>query len=201
MGKLLVQNKEFKMKKKVFSMWIAFALVSGLVATAFADPSIPEKKQTVLGLYLTAREAYVKWHTDKANIKILDVRTPGEYIFVGHAPMAVNIPIRFLAPKVDAASGKPRMPLNDNFIEEVRKRFQPADTIFVMCRSGGRSAAAVNTLDKAAYNQVYNIVDGFEGDALSVPGSYNNGRRIVNGWKNAGLPWTYTLDPQLAYSR
>ncbi|MDJ0876775.1 MAG: hypothetical protein QNJ02_15990, partial [Desulfobacterales bacterium] len=71
----------------------------------------------------------------------------------------------------------------------------------VMCRSGGRSAAAVNTLAKAGYKQVYNIVDGFEGDALKIPGSYNNGRRIVSGWKNAGLPWTYKLDPQLAYSR
>ncbi len=188
------------MIKKVIFLWIVSALVSGLVAAAYAGPSIPEKKQTVLGLYLTAREAYVKWHTDKTNINILDVRTPGEYIFVGHAPMAVNIPIKFLAPKVDAVSGKPTMPLNENFVAEVRQRFQPADTIFVMCRSGGRSAAAVNKLAKAGYKKVYNIVDGFEGDALDVPGSYNNGRHLVNGWKNAGLPWTYKLDPKLAYS-
>ena len=189
------------MRKSMIGIWIVTALFSGLVATAYAGPSIPENKKTVLGLYLTAREAYVKWHTDKATIKILDVRTPGEYIFVGHAPMAVNIPIKFLAPKVDAGSGKPTMPLNANFVDEVRKKFESTDTILVMCRSGGRSAAAVNTLAKAGYKQVYNIVDGFEGDALKMPGSYNDGRRIVNGWKNAGLPWTYTLEPQLAYSR
>ncbi len=189
------------MKKPIFFIWIAVALVLGQGAIVNADTSLPKKKQTVLGLYVTAREAYVKWHTDKANIKILDVRTPGEYIFVGHAPMAANIPIRFLAPQLDAGSGKPTMPLNENFIEEVRKKFEPTDTILVMCRSGGRSAAAVNTLAKAGYKQVYNIVDGFEGDDLKMPGSYNNGRRIVNGWKNAGLPWTYSLDPHLAYSR
>ena len=93
------------------------------------------------------------------------------------------------------------MPLNESFIEDVRKKFDPTDTILVMCRSGGRSAAAVNILAKAGYKQVYNIVDGFEGDDLNTPGSHNNGRRLVNGWKNAGLPWTYTLDPELAYSR
>ncbi len=189
------------MKKPIVFIWIAVALVLGQFAIVNADTSLPKKKQTVLGLYMTAREAYIKWHTDKANIKILDVRTPGEYIFVGHAPMAANIPIRFLDPQVNAGSGKPVMPLNESFIEEVRKKFEPTDTILVMCRSGGRSAFAVNTLAKAGYKQVYNIVDGFEGDALKIPGSYNNGRRLVNGWKNAGLPWTYTLDPQLAYSR
>ena len=194
-------QKGEEMKKPIGFIWITASLVLGLIATAYAGTTIPEKKQTVLGLYITAREAYVKWHTDKANIKILDVRTPGEYIFVGHAPMAANIPIRFLDPEVDAGSGRPAMPLNKNFVEEVRKKFEPSDTILVMCRSGGRSAAAVNTLAKAGYKQVYNIVDGFEGDALNVPGSYNNGRRLLNGWRNAGLPWTYKLDPQLAYSR
>ena len=189
------------MRKSSIYILIAAALVLGLITTAYAGTAIPEKKQTTLGLYVTAREAYIKWHTDKDNIKILDVRTPGEYIFVGHVPMAANIPIRFLSPQVDAGSGKPAMPLNENFIEDARKRFEPTDTILVMCRSGGRSAAAVNTLAKAGYKQVYNIVDGFEGDALKIPGSYNNGRRLVNGWKNAGLPWTYSLDPKLAYSR
>ncbi len=189
------------MRKLSVYIWIAAVLSLILVATAYAGPSIPEKKQTVLGLYVTAREAYVKWHTDEANIKILDVRTPGEYIFVGHAPMAANIPIKLLDPRVDAGSRKPVMRLNENFVEEVRKKFAPTDTILVMCRSGGRSAAAVNTLARSGYKQVYYIVDGFEGDALKIPGSYNNGRRLVNGWKNAGLPWTYSLDPKLAYSR
>jgi hypothetical protein len=44
-----------------------------------------------------------------------------------------------------------------------------------------------------------NIVDGFEGDALKIKGSYNNGRRLINGWKNSGAPWTYELDPDLMY--
>ena len=188
------------MKKHIILAWIAAALLLGLVATAYGDPSVPQNKQTVLGLYVTAREAFTRWHTDKAHIKILDVRTPGEYIFVGHAPMAANIPIRFLEPRINAVTNRPVMPLNESFVEDVRKRFKPADTLMVMCRSGGRSAAAVNMLAKAGYKKVYNIVDGFEGDALKLPESYNNGRRLVNGWKNSGAPWTYRLDPQLTYN-
>jgi hypothetical protein len=34
-------------------------------------------------------------------------------------------------------------------------------------------------------------VDGYEGDkAKSGP---NKGQRVVNGWKNNGLPWSYKL--------
>jgi len=36
----------------------------------------------------------------------------------------------------------------------------------------------------------YTVVDGFEGDRNKDPSSPNYGRRNVNGWKNAGLPWT-----------
>ena len=45
---------------------------------------VPEKKQTSLGLYLTAQEAYDMWKADPKRVNILDVRTPEEYIFVGH---------------------------------------------------------------------------------------------------------------------
>jgi rhodanese-related sulfurtransferase len=71
--------------------------------------------------------------------------------------------------------------------------------LMVMCRSGGRSAIAVNTLGKAGFKNVYNITDGFEGDRLELPESYENGKRIINGWKNSGAPWTYKLDPKLVY--
>ena len=63
----------------------------------------------------------------------------------------------------------------------------------VMCRSGGRSAMAVNLLAKAGFTNVYNIIDGMEGDAVEDPDSVFVGQRLVNGWKNAGCPWTYEL--------
>jgi rhodanese-related sulfurtransferase len=68
-----------------------------------------------------------------------------------------------------------------------------------MCRSGGRSAYAVNLLAKTGFKNVYSIVDGFEGDKLDIEGSYYKGKRLVNGWKNSGAPWTYQLDSELLY--
>jgi hypothetical protein len=48
----------------------------------------PKEKQTELGLYLTAKEAYDLWKTDPDEVMILDVRIPEEYLFVGHPAMA-----------------------------------------------------------------------------------------------------------------
>lgn len=158
-----------------------------------ADSPVPGSKQTVLGKYVTAKEAYEKYSADPGSVHILDVRTPGEYIFVGHAPMAVNIPFRFLSPGLTLRNG-PVMPENGHFVEEVEKRYRKTDTLLVMCRSGGRSAAAVNKLADAGFSNVYNITDGFEGEADK------NGRRTIDGWKNSGIPWTYTLEPGLAYN-
>ena len=57
----------------------------------------------------------------------------------------------------------------------------------------------MNELAKAGFTNVYTITDGFEGDKLNIQGSYNNGKRIVNTWKNSGASWTYKLDPALIY--
>lgn len=64
-----------------------------------------------------------------------------------------------------------------------------------MCRSGGRSAIAVNMLAKAGFRNVYNITDGMEGDSVKDPNSVYQGQRLVNGWKNSGVPWTYKVKP------
>jgi hypothetical protein len=58
---------------------------------------------------------------------------------------------------------------------------------------------AVNLLAEAGFKQVYNITDGFEGDVVKDPESYYNGKRVKNGWRNSGAPWTYDLDPTLMY--
>jgi rhodanese-related sulfurtransferase len=160
---------------------------------------IPKKKQTTLGLYVTAKEAYAMYQKDPEKIKILDVRTPQEYEFLGHAPMAVNVPVEFMTYKWNPKKKSYAMKVNRKFVREVKKEFKPADTILVMCRSGARSAMAVNLLAKAGYKQVYNITDGFEGDMIKNPKDPNVGRRMKNGWRNSGAPWTYELDPKLMF--
>jgi hypothetical protein len=59
------------------------------------NEQIPKKKQTVLGLYATSAEAYDKWQATPDKVKLLDVRTPEEFIFVGHPEMAQCIPLGF----------------------------------------------------------------------------------------------------------
>jgi hypothetical protein len=40
--------------------------------------SLPKLKQTVLGLYVTAKEAYEKWLAEPDKVEIIDTRTPEE---------------------------------------------------------------------------------------------------------------------------
>jgi rhodanese-related sulfurtransferase len=187
------------MKRRLLVVPILFFLIFSFTALTLAETIVPKSKQTVLGLYLTAKEAFSKWHVDSDKVVVLDVRTPEEYIFVGHAPMARNIPVRFLNQELTAKKRRPVMEMNPVFVSQVKKDYKANDTILIMCRSGGRSALAVNFLAEAGFQQVYNITDGFEGDAVKDPQSYYNGKRVKNGWRNSGAPWTYKLDPNLMY--
>ncbi len=162
-----------------------------------APPDLPAAKRTVLGLYVTAKEAYEKWKADPQNVKILDVRTPEEYLFVGHPEMAWNVPLLLQTHQWDAAGKRLVMRPNPGFLSQVKQIVKPADTLLVMCRSGGRSARVANLLAKQGLKRVYTVTDGMEGDTVKDPQSVFYGKRMVNGWKNSGLPWTYVLDPKL----
>ncbi len=157
-------------------------------------PELPKDKQTSLGLYLTAAEAYDKWLAAPDTVKVLDVRTLEEYIYVGHAPMAWNIPLASQTHQWDPDKGYFAYQPNLNFLSQVKAVAQPDDTILVMCRSGGRSAMAVNLLAENGFKNVYQITDGMEGDAVKDPESPVKGQRLLNGWKNSGAPWTYEPD-------
>jgi rhodanese-related sulfurtransferase len=153
-------------------------------------------KQTVLGLYATSKEAFEKWQADPGKVKILDVRTPEEFLFVGHPTMAWKVPVAFQTWKWDAAKKQfPLQPLPD-FAARVKEIAGPKDTLMLLCRSGGRSAIAVNMLAQAGFKNVWNVVDGFEGDRVKDPESVFDGMPLKNGWKNSGCPWTYELTPE-----
>jgi rhodanese-related sulfurtransferase len=168
------------------------------ISTPHAKHLVLEEKLTSLGLYVTAQEAYEMWKADPERIKVLDVRTFEEYVLIGHAEMAANVPLAFPTYNWDANKGNYSVVGNKDFITHATQRFKPEDTILVMCRSGGRSAMAVNALAKAGFTQVHNIIDGFEGDKVDDPESIYHGMRLRNGWKNSA-PWTYRLDPKLVW--
>ena len=87
--------------------------------------------------------------------------------------------------------------MNPDFVELVKERFSPEDTILVSCRSGGRGAMAINALAGEGFTKAYNVLDGMEGSRVEDPDSVFDGMRVKNGWKVSGLPWTYDLDPDV----
>ncbi len=201
MFKKAVKKGGCSMKKNVRVMIITFfALLSLVFTVTAADPPADEKKYTQASKYVTAIEAYEMWKAAPDKIKIVDCRTQEEYVFVGHASMAYNIPSKLWTGKWNEEKKDYDLQDNPDFEAQAKKLFGLNDAIMVMCRSGHRSAASVNRLTKAGFTNVYNIVDGFEGDKIKDADSYFNGKRVKNGWKNSGAPWTTDLDVKLLYT-
>lgn len=175
---------------------VLFCFLSLAIA---ADVPKDEKKRTSLGKYATAAEAYKMWKANPEKVKIVDCRTPEEYVYLGHPPMATNIPSKLWTGKWNAEKKEFVLEDNSEFESLVKKKFGSDATVLIICRSGHRSAASVERLAKAGLKDVYNLVDGYEGDMINDPESCYKGKRLWNGWKNSNAPWTYELDPTLIY--
>ena len=157
---------------------------------------LPEGKQTTVGLYVTAREAYEMRQASPDQVKLIDVRTPEEYALIGHPEMAWNIPVGFITYQRKDGKLEYGVRMNAEFVPEVKRLAEPTDTLLLMCRSGGRSAMAIDLLATVGFKNLYNITDGMEGDKVEDPENVFHGKRMRNGWKNWGLPWTYGIDPE-----
>ena len=58
------------------------------------DPrDLPSAKRTLPGLYVTAKEAWQAWQAATDEVVLIDVRTPEEWMFVGHASMDWKVPL------------------------------------------------------------------------------------------------------------
>ncbi len=172
------------------------ALVTMAGFQVAAADEVPKEKQTKLGLYLTPAKALEVVKTERAKTLFVDVRTRGEVQFVGMT-QEVDGHVPFVEMNEfgewDEANTRYKFDPNPVFSQSVEvllkaKGLTKADRVIVMCRSGDRSARAVNLLADAGFTNVWNQVEGFEGDLSK------EGQRSVNGWKNAGLPWSYKLD-------
>lgn len=162
------------------------------IETTVAADTLPEKKRTKAGLYLTAAETAAVLAA-REDVILLDVRSPEETMFVGYpATGDVNIPFKTVDPAhgYNEKKSSYKMIGNPGFAETVKTYLTGRDVaaVVVMCRSGGRSAQAVDALIEAGVDvPLYSMVDGFEGDKNDA------GKRMVNGWKNAGADWTDKL--------
>ncbi len=185
---------------------LALAL-SALPASAVDESTVREKWHTPFHLYLTAKEAYAMKTDDPKGWLLIDVRTPQELRYAGVASQVdANVPYRFDSTewreKPDGIHGTFRRPLNFDFEAAVQnvlraKGLNKSSPVIIMCTSGSRAPYAARALHDAGFTQVYTQVEGFEG--IKAKSGEHKGKRVVAGWKNEGLPWSYDLQTSKMY--
>lgn len=193
-------HQENNMNRKLLTAGLLIAATTFTTSALALDYSkLPKKKQTTLGLYVSPTNAHAMIEGENGKLLFIDVRTRAEVNFLGMPTEAdANIPYMKLSEWYgwDAKKNNFKMELNDEFLPALRARLAEKglskdDRVILMCRSGSRSAAAANLLAKDGFTNVYTIVEGYEGDKAKH--GEHKGQRVVNGWKNTDLPWTYKL--------
>ena len=115
------------------------------------------------------------WALVKAGAaRLIDVRTAEELTFVGRVPDSQHV----------AWQTGPALIRNPRFLRELEARGSRDGVLVLLCRSGKRSAAAASAAAKAGFAQVFNVLEGFEGDLDT-----NQRRGDSGGWRHRGLPW------------
>lgn len=186
---------------------LKITLLTALLASACLAPAIAAEapkdpsRQTSWGLYVDSREAYTMKTGDKGSQMLLvDVRDPIEIMFTGFSDVVdVNVPyMRSNRQKWNEKKSVYAMEVNADFEAGIAKalaahQLTKDSPILLMCRSGGeRGAPSAKMLEGKGYTQVYVVTDGFEGGTVKEGDKKN--WRLVDGWKNSGLPWGYTLN-------
>ncbi len=193
-------------------------LVGGLLfAATFANAAdwapgstdwaaLPEVKRSKLALYLTPQQAYDMKKQYPKGVAFFDVRTRAEAMYVGW-PSDADALVPFVEhPEImsdwDDKRFMYKLEPNQDFVPEIERRMKEMGLgkdapVILICRSGDRSSKAQDRLQMAGFTRVYSITEGVEGD--TAKDGPKAGQRTVNGWKNAGLPWTYKLDKAKMY--
>ena len=192
----------------LITVFAVFAISGNAIADGGASAEdwskLSEKKQTKLGLYMTAEQAYEHTMSNMDRTLFIDIRTPSELNYLGAATvMDAHVPLVFMdSTGWDDKKHRYLRAENKNFVADIEARLKQKgltkdDTVILMCRSGKRSAKGANMLAAAGFTNVYSVVDSYEGDKAKE--GKNKGKRTVNGWKNSGLPRTNSLDNDHMY--
>lgn len=174
-------------------------------AWAIDADKVPANKRSSSGHHLTAVEAAEMKQRLGDRVLMIDIRTRAEAMYVGMASA-----VDFLVPVLDfpeywewnEQSNEYIQQSNPHFVKDIEARLAVKgltknDPVILICRSGMRSNAASGLLAEMGFKQAYTVIDGFEGD--TAKDGEQKGQRVVNGWKNAKLPWSYRLDKSKMY--
>ncbi|SFF00012.1 rhodanese-like domain-containing protein [Paracidovorax wautersii] len=124
---------------------------------------------------VTPRQAWALASAGQA--LLVDVRSGEERKFVGHVPGSVHVPW---------ATGT-ALTRNPRFVRELEAVIQKAGgelPVLLLCRSGKRSVLAAEAAAKAGLDNVFNVLEGFEGE---IDGAQQRGH--ADGWRFHSLPW------------
>lgn len=129
---------------------------------------------------ITPAQAWDRLASD-ATVKLIDVRTQAEWVYVGIPDLAsLNKQPVLVSWQVFPSMGK-----NEAFAQQLESQgIKKDDTLLFLCRSGVRSKAAAELMTQLGFGSSYNILDGFEGPL--DPSRHRGGDA---GWKAVGLPW------------
>jgi len=166
------------------------------VSVKITKDQVPANKQTQSNHYLTAKEAYKTIEQHSQEVLFVDVRTRAEVEFVG-SPDLVDALVPYLENNLSAwnhNAQRYQKTINEQFARQLAVELRnnglnKQSPVIFICRSGGRSAQAASLATQLGYTQAYSVVDGFEGD--TAKNGLSKGQRVINGWKNNQLPWTY----------
>jgi rhodanese-related sulfurtransferase len=106
--------------------------------------------------------------------EIVDVRTAEERKFVGHVPDSAH---------VAWATGL-SLTKNPRFLRELEAKRSKDAVILLICRSAKRSDEAAVVAARAGWQNVFNVLEGFEGER-----DERQQRGSLSGWRLRGLPW------------
>ncbi|RYF27358.1 MAG: rhodanese-like domain-containing protein [Comamonadaceae bacterium] len=109
---------------------------------------------------------------------LIDVRSGEERKFVGHVPGTLHV----------AWATGTALTRNPRFVRELEAAIAKAAgagaPVLLLCRSGKRSALAAQAAAKAGLDNVFHVLEGFEGE-IDAHGQ----RGHADGWRFRGLPW------------
>ena len=145
---------------------------------SLASPALAQARQQAVAdqlPYAGSVSPQVAWALfSRGEAVIVDVRTAEERKFVGQVPET-----RHVAWMTGLSLSR-----NPRFVKELEAKAGKDEVILLLCRSGKRSAAAAEAATRAGFKNVFNILEGFEGDL-----DEEQRRGAFNGWRHAGLPW------------
>lgn len=126
------------------------------------------------------------------NAVLVDVRTRAEWAFVGVPDLSelgrrvITVEWQtFPESRVDPAfADRLAAALRQEKDRDEGAAVALGRPMYFICRSGGRSRMAAETMAARGFTDCWNVADGFEG-----PLDNDRHRGAIAGWKFAGLPW------------